>query len=115
MPYDELLASRIRDELVAHAGLSERKMFGGIAFMLNGNMCCGVVGDELMLRLGEEGASEALAERHTREMDFTGRAMKSMIYVEPQGCQTAEALSMWVGRAARYAASLPPKQGAPSP
>ena len=109
MAYNELLASRIRDVLAPHEGVSERKMFGGIAFMLNGNMCCGVVGDELMLRLGDEGAAEALKNRYAREMDFTGRPMKSMVYVESQGCQTAEQLSGWIGRAVRFADSLPPK------
>ena len=109
MAYDEALASRIRDVLAPHGGISERKMFGGIAFLMNGNMCCGVVRDELMLRLGKDEASAALEEEHTREMDFTGRAMKSMIYVRPQGCQTAEDVSGWVDRAVRFASSLPPK------
>jgi TfoX/Sxy family transcriptional regulator of competence genes len=60
-------------------------MFGGLAFLLNGNMCCGVVSDQLMLRLGESGAAEALTEPHTRLMDFTGKPMKSMVYVDPTG------------------------------
>jgi TfoX/Sxy family transcriptional regulator of competence genes len=84
-------------------------MFGGLAFLLNGNMCCGVTGDRLMLRLGEDGAREALAEPHARPMDFTGKPMKSMIYVEPAGIASEEDLRKWVGRAVAFAASLPAK------
>ena len=75
MAFDESLADRIRDVLVARAGVSERKMFGGIAFMIAGNMACGVIGDDLMVRLGPD-AEKALEEPHTRPMDFTGRPMK---------------------------------------
>ena len=77
--------------------------------MLGGNMCCGVVKTNLMLRLGPDGAAEALEEPHTREMDFTGRPMKSMIYVEPEGYEHDCDLESWVGRAAKFAASLPAK------
>ena len=109
MAYDTHLADRVRSLLNRRLEFSERKMFGGICFMLGGNMCCGVTTTELMLRLGPEGAAEALSEPHTREMDFTGRSIKSMIYVEPEGYQTEEALRRWVERAATFAASLPAK------
>ena len=84
-------------------------MFGGLAFMLRGYMCCGVLKDELVLRLGPEGAEQARREPHTREMDFTGKPMKSMVIVRPAGCASDEALGDWVRRAADFAASLPPK------
>ena len=109
MAYDETLAARIRQTLAPFPDVDERRMFGGIAFMLRGNMCCGVVGDMLMLRLGNEGAAAALAERHTRPMDFTGKPLKSMIYVGPEGTAAPEDLNRWVRRGAEFAASLPPK------
>jgi hypothetical protein len=108
MAYDEELADRVRALLEADPGFTERKMFGGIAFMLDGHMCCGVVGDDLMLRLGPEGADAALDRPHVRPMDFTGRPMSSMVYVAPEGSQRA-ALRGWVEAAAAYARTLPPK------
>lgn len=109
MAYDELLAGRVRNLLKRRKEFSERKMFGGICFMIGGNMCCGVTTDELMLRLGEQLAEEALKEPHTREMDFTGKPLKSMIYVEQQGYQSDADLQEWVHRSAEFAASLPVK------
>jgi TfoX/Sxy family transcriptional regulator of competence genes len=106
--FDEALADRVREILGARAELSERRMFGGIAFMLAGNMCCGVVGEDLMVRLGDDGEA-ALAEPHTRPMDFTGRPMKSAIYVDPDGTASDQDLAKWVEAGADYAASLPPK------
>jgi TfoX/Sxy family transcriptional regulator of competence genes len=106
--YDEDLADRVRDVLAAENGLSERKMFGGLAFMLHGNMCCGIVGDRLMLRLGAELADEALDRPHVAPMDFTGRPMTGMVYVEPEGLR-GKALKGWVDMAAGFARSLPPK------
>jgi len=107
--YDEAVAERVRKALRRRKGVTERKMFGGIAFMLNGNMCCGVLERDLMLRLGDEGAAKALEERHTRPMDFTGKPLKSMVYVAPAGFRTDAALKAWVKRAADFARSLPPK------
>jgi TfoX/Sxy family transcriptional regulator of competence genes len=109
MAYDELLADRIRDVLSSTAGVTERKMFGGLAFSIAGNMACGIVGPDLMLRLGEEGADSALDEPHVRPMDFTGRPMASMVYVAAAGIATRDALATWVGRGVAFAASLPPK------
>jgi TfoX/Sxy family transcriptional regulator of competence genes len=109
MAFNEALAARIREALGGQNGITERKMFGGLAFLLRGNMCCGVVSDRLMLRLGEDGAVEALDEPHTHVMDFTGRPMKSMVYVEPAGLSSEEALRKWVRRAVTYASSLPAK------
>jgi TfoX/Sxy family transcriptional regulator of competence genes len=106
--YDEELADRVRVVLAAEPGLTERKMFGGLAFMVNGNMACGIVGDELMLRLGADGADAALAEPHVRQMDFTGRPMTGMVYAEREGLDDA-AVRRWVEQAAGFARSLPPK------
>jgi TfoX/Sxy family transcriptional regulator of competence genes len=109
MAYDEALADRIRDALDARDDVTERKMFGGLAFMVGGNMCCGVIGSEAMLRLGEDGADAALDEPHTRPMDFTGRPMKGMVYVAAPGVQDGAAVGRWVERAVAFAGSLPPK------
>ncbi len=110
MAYDEQLASRLREALADADGISEQKMFGGLALLLHGNMVCGVMGDELMLRLGPELADAALDEPNTRPMDFTGRPMKSMVIVEPPGFAGDEALAGWVERALGFAATLPPKR-----
>lgn len=108
MAYDESLADRIRELMLGDPGLSERKMFGGIAFMLDGHMCCGIVGEELMLRLGADGADKALERPHVRPMDFTGRPMSTMVYVEPGGLK-GKALDRWIEQAAAFARTLPPR------
>lgn len=108
MAYDEGLAERVRARLLARDGYSERKMFGGICFMLNGNMSCGVVKDDLMLRLNPELAAEALKDKDVREMDFTGRPMKGMVYVGRAGWEAD--LKKWVDLAADFATSLPAKK-----
>lgn len=84
-------------------------MFGGIAFMVAGNMACGVIGEDLMVRLGPEDAERALAEPHVRPMDFTGRPMKTTVYVDAEGTASEADLGGWVDAGADYAASLPPK------
>lgn len=109
MAYDENLADRVRDLLAPDPGYSERKMFGGLCFMLNGHMCCGIVGDELMLRLGNEGAAAALSRPHVRPMDFTGKPMASMVYVSVAGLK-GRGLRSWVELAAAHARSLPAKK-----
>ncbi|HEY4622004.1 MAG TPA: TfoX/Sxy family protein [Gaiellaceae bacterium] len=109
MAYDERLAERVREVLLGEERVSARKMFGGIAFMVDGHMVCGIVGDDLMLRLGVAGADEALDRQHVRPMDFTGRPMTTMVYVEPAGTRGA-ALRRWVDQAVAHARSLPPKQ-----
>lgn len=107
MAYDETVADRARRMLAKHPGVSERKMFGGVALMLNGNMCCGVIGKDLVLRLGDKGAARALAEPHTRPMDFTGKPLKSMVYVGPAGYRTDDDLRAWVKQAVGFVKSLP--------
>ena len=108
MAYDEELAERVCEELQSDLAYSERKMFGGLCFMLHGNMCVGVVGDRLMLRLGERAAEEALQKRNVSPMDFTGTAMKAVVYVGQVALDDA-ALARWVDQAAGFARSLPPK------
>jgi hypothetical protein len=109
MAYDERLAKRMRRALAGRQGLSERRTFGGIAFMLNGNMCCGLTADALMVRVGPDRFQEALGQPHARPMDFTGRPMKGMVYVGPPGYATDADLAAWMERGAAFAASLPPK------
>jgi TfoX/Sxy family transcriptional regulator of competence genes len=109
MAFDEALADRIRDVLASRSDLSERKMFGGIAFMLAGNMAVGVIGEDLMVRLDPADAEKALREPHTRPMDFTGKPAKNMVYVDAQGTASDEDLAAWVEASADYASSLPPK------
>ena len=109
MAYDETLADRVRDTLEGDPGVSERKMFGGLAFMVDGHMACGIAGDDLMLRLGAEGAESALREPHVRPMDFTGRPMTGMVFVEKTGLHGAS-LRRWVKVATAFARTLPPKR-----
>jgi TfoX/Sxy family transcriptional regulator of competence genes len=108
MAYDGVLADRIRNVLAARADVTEREMFGGIAFMLAGNMACGVIGEDLMVRLGPD-ADRALEEPHTRPMDFTGRPMKTTVYIDPEGTSSDEDLARWVDAGADFASSLAPK------
>ena len=114
MAFDEAVAARMRKALARRKGVTERRMFGGLALLLDGNMCCRVLGDRLVFRLGAEGAAEVLREPHTRPMDFTGRAMASMVYVAPEGYATEPALRRWVSRAVSFASSLPAKAEARS-
>lgn len=109
MAYDEGLAHRVREALSDRSDLSERKMFGGLCFMLGGNMCCGIVRDELMLRVGPDAYGSTLEREHAREMDFTGRALKGMVYVGVDGISEDVELAEWLGIAVEFAGGLPPK------
>ena len=109
MAYDEGVAQRLREALSDEDDVVEKKMFGGIAFMHRGNMCCGVVGDELMLRVGADAYDAALEEPHARPMDFTGRPMRGMLYVGTDGFESDEALDAWLQRATAFTKTLPPK------
>lgn len=109
MPYDEGLADRIRAALAAEAGITERKMFGGLCFMHWGNMACGIADGKLVLRVGPKQYEEVLALPHTAPMDFTGKTMKGMVYVLPDGMQDDEAVARWVGQALQFSGSLPRK------
>lgn len=109
MAYDEGVAQRIREALGDRPGISEKKMFGGLCFLISGNMCCGVVRDEIMVRVGPDAYEESLARPHAREMDFTGRAMKGMVYVGTDGIESDEDLEAWLGRGTAFAGALPAK------
>jgi TfoX/Sxy family transcriptional regulator of competence genes len=109
MAYDEQLAERVREEIGAHDQVSERKMFGGIGFMVSGNMAVGVIGEELIVRLDPKDAEKALVDEGVREFDFTGRPMKGWIFVAPQATADDDELASWVDAGAGYAASLPAK------
>jgi TfoX/Sxy family transcriptional regulator of competence genes len=109
MAYDDALADRVRESISARPNVSERKMFGGIAFMVDGNMAVGVSGDELMVRLDPADSDQALTEDGVRVFDMTGRPMKGWILVAAERTSDEAGLSEWVDAGAEYAASLPPK------
>jgi len=109
MPYDEALAERVRDLLTERSDLREKKMFGGLCFLLGGNMACGITSETLMVRVGKDAYESSLAEPEAAEMTFTGRAMRGMVYVEPESLIDDAILAKWVGRGVAYAGSLPPK------
>lgn len=109
MVYDETLARRVRQVLNRRKGVNEKKMFGGLCFLLNGNMCCGVESTLLVLRLGDDAVEQALQQPHTRAMDFTGKPMKSMVYVEPQGTDNPKDLKQWIDQAVKFVRTLPEK------
>jgi hypothetical protein len=113
MSYDEGLAERIRDTLRDLPGISEKKMFGGVAFMSGGYMFVGVAGDALMARVGPPSYQAALARPHVRVMDFTGRPMKGYVFVDPPGIKEDADLSAWVRACHRFVQSLPPKKAKP--
>ncbi|MCI0423431.1 MAG: TfoX/Sxy family protein [Acidobacteria bacterium] len=110
MSYDEKLAERIRKVLKATQGVAEKKMFGGLAFMLNGSMFCGVNKDDLVVRLGPERYEAALNAPGARPMDFTGRVLTGYVYVAPAGCQNIRALEQWVRWGLGYASEMPEKK-----
>ena len=110
MAYDEGLAQRIRDILEPEfPELVEKKMFGGIAFMLQGNFACGLTKEDFVVRVGKENDQAALARPYTRRMDFTGKAMAGWVYVSEEGVESDEELTGWVRQGVNYALSLPPK------
>ncbi len=108
MPYDEKLADRVRTILGARKDLVEKKMFGGLAFMLNGHMCVGVTQEDLMVRVGADAYQSALEKPHARPMDFTGRPLKGFVYVDGDRCDP-QCLGEWVRASVEYISSLPPK------
>lgn len=111
MSYDETLAERVRAILAGRCGVTEKKMFGGLAFLLNGKMCCGVQKGNLVVRVGPERHQSALRMPHARPMDFTGRPLRGFIYVAATGCRGATALRKWVGWGVAFVSGLPGKPG----
>jgi TfoX/Sxy family transcriptional regulator of competence genes len=109
MAFDELLATRIRASLGIIPGLVEKKMFGGIGFLLHGNMACGVHRNDLIVRVGSDNYQQALALPNTHPFDMTGTPMSGWIMVQPKGCKTDDQLSTWIGLGIDFARSLPIK------
>jgi TfoX/Sxy family transcriptional regulator of competence genes len=109
MAFSEPLAERIRHLLPRRKHVEEKKMFGGVGFLLNGNMLVGVWKDSLIVRLGPEEGEEALKEPHVSEFNITGRAMKGWVLVAPEGVEADDELSDWVQRAVKFVAKLPAK------
>jgi hypothetical protein len=108
MAIDEGLAQRIREALESEP-ITEKKMFGGLAFLSHGHMFVGIAKDALMVRVGPAAYAEALGRPHVREMDFTGRAMKGYVFVDPPGFDRDEDLAYWVLAGHSFVATLPPK------
>jgi len=109
MAYDPILAERLRTVLDRRRGVTEKAMFGGLAFMLDGKMFCGVLGGELLARVGPDAHDDAVTRPHVRIMDFTGRPMRGYVFVGPAALASDAALSDWVGACAKHVATLPEK------
>ena len=109
MAYDEILEGRIRALLADRPGLTAKKMFGGVGFMVNGNMACGVNKQDLIVRVGPANYEEALTAPHTRPFDMTGRPMKGWVVVEPAGYASGPDLEAWLSKGLAFALSLPQK------
>lgn len=109
MAYDRGLAERIRECGIDRSDVVEKKMFGGLCFMVSNHMCCGIVGDMLMGRVGPVQYQDCLAAAHVSEMDFTGKSMKGMIYVSPEGIEDDADLQHWIEVCLNFVTSLPPK------
>lgn len=114
MAYDEALAGRIRALLSGRKGLSEKKMFGGMAFFLKGNMCAGVLGSELVMKVPRERDAELLARKGCRPFDFTGRPMRGFVMVASSMLRDEDELSDWLEPSVSAAAALPPKAAKPT-
>lgn len=109
MAYDEALANRIRSAMGTEEALSEKKMFGGIAFLHRGLMFVGVSGNRLMARVGKENYQDSLRRKHVREMDFTGKPMQGYVYVEAPGIASEEQLHFWLQLCKQFVSTLPAK------
>ncbi len=109
MPYDDELAERVRAMFRERHDIVEKKLFGGIGFLLSGNLCVAVWKDYLIARVGPGAYAAALEEPHVREFDVTGRPMRGWVMVDPEGLETAEQLFDWVGRSLRFVEELPGK------
>lgn len=110
MAYDAVLADRVREVLASEERVDEIVMMGGLCFMVGGHMAVGIVGEDLMVRVGRDGHARALSRAHAREMNLTGRTMRGFVLVAPAGTASKRMLASWVTPAAEFAKSLPPKQ-----
>ena len=109
MSYDEGLAERIRDQFIECDDVVEKKMFGGLCFMMSGHMCCGIVKDKLMARVGPEKYEACLKNNNATKMDFTGKAMKGLVYVTSDGYESEEDLEQWLKLCRNFIETLPPR------
>ena len=109
MPYDPELAQRLHGVLKGRRGFEQKKMFGGIGWMLNGNMCVGVYKEWLITRVGEDAGAKLFKEKHAKPMDITGKPMKGWVMVEPTGVASAEELRDWIARCIAFVRTLPTK------
>ena len=109
MAYDEKIHERIKKIISMWEGTTDKKMFGGVCYLLNGNMICGVYKDKLILRLGKEEAEKALRNKHNFPFDITGKPMKGWVMVEKKGFQTDEMLQELIDKAKKFVRTLPPK------
>ena len=109
MAFDENLAARIRDAVARNRGVEEKKMFGGVGFLLHGNMLVGVWKDSLIVRVGPDNYDDALLEPHVREFDITGRPMKGWVLVESEGVENDDLVKGWIERATKFVKRLPAK------
>ena len=109
MAYDDSLAERVRSVLGGRNDVVEKKMFGGLTFMVRGNMCVGIIGPKLMVRVGTQQYREALSLPHALPMDFTGRPMDGYVYVAPEGVGSADDLAAWIERGLQFNATMPAK------
>lgn len=109
MAFDEGLAQRIRESLGGTSGVAEKRMFGGLAFLVDGNMCVGVIGDDLIARVGPDATAAALGRPGSRVFDFTGRPMKGWITVDASALDADDALAAWVDESLGFVRTLPPK------
>jgi TfoX/Sxy family transcriptional regulator of competence genes len=109
MAFDEGLAQRLRERLADTGGLAEKRMFGGLSFLVDGNLCVGVIGEELIARVGADATAAALERPGSRPFDFTGRPMKNWVAVRPDALEDDDALAGWVELALAFVRTLPPK------
>ena len=109
MAYDEILSDRVGALLKGKRSVTRKKMFGGLCFMINGNMACGVEKNKLVVRVGPDDYEKTLKHKHVRKMDFTGKPLKGFIYVMPEGLRRTDFLQRWVDKGIQFAQSLPKK------
>ena len=109
MAFDPGIAQRLREYFAGFPEVVERKMFGGLVFMVYGHMSCGVVEEVLMVRVGPEQHRQAMSKPHTREMDFTGKPLRGFIFVDPEGFEADEDLAGWLEMSLDFVTALPPK------